>query len=736
MHLPGALLAVILLAGSPALAASKKQEALRILGFQDDQGLPVSSELQVCFLVGTRNDCQPARHAPGAELADPPADFSSLRVEGPDHGPLTVKRPDLKPGTGGRALVTVPRKAELQLRGRQERRIALSLYSQDDPSFRTPVFRTDIYTDGWLKIPAGDHLASLAVQGQAPDLHLLSAPPGSRKPLTYVARDGWSLLLRCRSEKSQKPFADARVEVTGAEGFGVTGAPPFQAATASNGLALISGIRHSLADAAVEATGLVARRVSGLSASPGTFAFREVELEEGGTLRATVLLDGAPARDVACRILEVDPNPMGPAPEPVVRYEGKTGADGVCKSGKLPTGPYTLRLRVDGGRSFLDRTVVLTAGDETPAEVVLNPIHISGTVLRGKEPAPGYVVTLSDADEIKPNATSRDAEAEAATGDDGKYETVVWKPGEYYALLSSPEGSPATFRRLYLDRDEDDVDFYVEESGVGGVVVDEKGEPLAEAAVYFTWNQLSHRMASTDAKGAFFFPVTEAGEGDVKVMKSGYLPAEPLAVAVRPEAPTPPLVVRMRKAAVVSGHVLSANGPASGAAIQSYRTAPNGGAVFLGRTSSRPDGTFEVASAEAGPTRVYVTGAGCPLTGFVVQPAQGDVTLRCAEVPASLELTLKDPQGKPLSGRTVLVRSQGTFIPAPVIIEHLGQFRIQAASDGMGRLYLVGLAPGTYDLYLGDATSPEMVALGSPAGFLTSTSLAPFTTVEVEAMVE
>jgi hypothetical protein len=725
MRLPGALLAAILLAGGPAYAE------LQSFQFQDDQGLPIASDLQVCFVVGTRSDCRPV-----SGLADLPAEFSSLRIEGPDHGPLSLKRSDLKPDAEGRVLVKVPRKAELRILRRQKRRLSLSLYPQDDASFRTPAFRTEVQADGWLKIPAGDHLASLSSEGQAPDLHLLSALPGSRMSLTYAAREGWSLLLRCLSAKSRQALGDARVEVRGAEGFGAPGVPPAQAATAAKGLAVVSGIRHALADATIEATGLLPRRVSGLSASRGTFAFREIDLEEGGTLRATVLLGGEPARDVACRVLEVNPNPMGPAPDPEVRHEGKTGADGIFKSGKLPAGPYVLRVRAEGGRSFLDRTVALTAGEETSVEVVLSRIRVSGAVLRGREPAPGYVVTLSDADEIKPNATSRDAEAEATADGEGKYEMVVWKPGEYFAILSSPEGSPATFRRLWLDRDEDDVDFYVEESGVGGAVVDEKGEPLPEAAVYFTWNQLSHRMASTDSKGAFFFPVTEAGEGEVKVMKSGYVPTEPLAVAVRPEAPTPPLVVRMKKAAVIAGRILSAGGPAAGAAIQSYRMIPSGGAVFLGRTTSKPDGSFEVASAEAGPTSLYVSGAGCPLTSFLVQPGLNGVSLRCAGLPSSLELTLKDPQGKPLPGRTVLVRAQGSFIPAAVLIEHLGQFRIQAASDGMGRLFLVGLAPGSYDLYLGDVTSPEMVALGSPEGFLMSTSLAPFMTVEVEATVE
>lgn len=728
MRFQGALLIAMLLAGSPADAE------LRGLRFQDDQGRQISSEVQVCFVVGTRSDCRTVSGA--TELAALPAAFSGLRVEGPDHGPRSVKLADLKPDSQGRALVEVPRKAELQILGRQKRRLTLSLYPQDDATFRTPGFRTEIQADGWLKIPAGDHLVSLSSEGQAPDLHLLSAPPGSRKSLTYAAREGWSLLLRCRSARSQEVLTKARIEVTGTEGFGVAGAPPLQATSEERGLALISGVRHTLADATIESTGLLARRLSGLSASPGTFTFREVGLEEGGTLRATVLVEGAPAKDVAWQVLEVNPNPLGAAPEPVIRFEGKTGADGVCKSGKLPAGLYTLRLRADGGRSFVDRTVTLAAGEETAVEIPLSRIRVSGSVLRGREPAPGYVVTLSDADELKPNATSRDAQAEATADAEGRYEMVVWKPGEYFAILSSPEGSPATFRRLWLDRDEDDVDFYVEESGVGGVVVDEKGDPLPESAVYFTWNQLSHRMASTDAKGAFFFPVTESGEGEVKVMKSGYVPAEPVTVAVRSESPTPPLVVRMKKAAVIAGRVITAGGPAAGAMIQSYRTTPTGGAVFLGRTISKPDGSFEVAAAESGPASLYVSGAGCPLSSQVVQPTERTVSLRCTQLPASLELTLKDPQGKPLAGRTVLVRAQGGFIPAPVLIEHLGQFRIQAASDGMGRLFLVGLAPGSYELYLGDVTSPETVALGSPAGFLTATTLEPFTTVEVEALVE
>lgn len=48
----------------------------------------------------------------------------------------------------------------------------------------------------------------------------------------------------------------------------------------------------------------------------------------------------------------------------------------------------------------------------------------------------------------------------------------------------------------------------------------------------------------------------------------------------------------------------------------------------------------------------------------------------------------------------------------------------------------MGLAPGRYEIYLEDSTSPDLVALGVKDGFLTSADLPPAATTEVKVTVE
>jgi hypothetical protein len=385
----------------------------------------------------------------------------------------------------------------------------------------------------------------------------------------------------------------------------------------------------------------------------------------------------------------------------------------------------------------VDRSVVLVAGEETAVDVALHPIHLSGEVHRGQQPAPSYYILFNEIAEIKPNATRRDAQAEATTDEEGRYSTILWAAGDYVALLHSPAGTPAASRRLRIEADDDHLDFHLEENGVAGVVIDEGGKPVEGVRLYLTWNQVSHRLGDTDVEGRFLFPVSEPGTGKIKAMKSGYLAPEPVEVSVQPETPVPPLVLRMKKTATVAGHVVGAIGPGTGAALESYRLDPGGRTSFLGRTVAGQEGAFEVAAAEGAPTRLFITGAGCPLSVFDVQPTAGDdLVIRCPAVGASLELTLEDPQGRPLGGRTVLVRRDGAFIPASSLINHLSRFHLPAATDGGGRLFLVGLAPGRYEIYLEDSTSPDLVALGVREGFLTSADLPPAATTEVKVTVE
>lgn len=723
----GLALVFTAVAFAPLYAAAESPS----LRFVDDRGKTIAGELEVCFQIGTRNECVSGRGTP----VQMPSEFVSVRVEGPDHGPVSVRRQDLKGELNGTRFLIVPRKALLQIGAGPEERLTVSLYRQDDPSFRTPSFRSEVRGGSSLKVPAGDHLVSLSASGRAPDLHLLSARPGGSERLAYRSLPGWSLVVRCRAEKEGALVRGAQVVLGGMEGFSRSGREERQL-SGQGGLALFSGLSYLLASARVDHPRFVSHREEGISASPGTFALREASLEEGGRLRATVTAEGKPLPGVDCRVLEYDANPLGPSPEPRTDFQATTDRTGICRSGKLAAGPYTLRLAKPGNRSFLDRSVVLANGEETAVAVPMVPIRVHGTVLRGSQPAPSYGVTFSDEDEVKPNATRRDAQAEGTTDENGEYETVLWSPADYDCMVRTPEGTPAGHKRLRLESAEERVDFLLEEHDVAGVVLDERDRPVADATVMLSWNRSSHRLAQTDTKGAFSFPLTEDGQGTVQAAKAGYLEPPLVEVEARPEAYPPPLILHLKRTGLLAGRLLNAAGPAAGAGLLSYRLEPGGTATSLGIAVADGEGRFELAAAEGAPTRVFVTGAGCPLTSFDLVPATEETVLHCAELPASLELQFADPQGKPVPGKSIFARKDGIVIPNEVLAMHLNGLHLLSATDGGGRLLLAGLAPGNYDIYLAEATNPVLIASGLPNGFLSASSLAPLTTTELEITLE
>lgn len=130
-RLAPAVLALLLAANAAGEASALK---LRLV---DDRGEVISSEVQVCVQIETRMEC--SSHSGGLiELTDV---ASSVRVEGPEHGPASLKRGTLAFGGDGTAIFKVPRKAFLSVAGKPGTRTAISLYHLDDATFRAPWFR-------------------------------------------------------------------------------------------------------------------------------------------------------------------------------------------------------------------------------------------------------------------------------------------------------------------------------------------------------------------------------------------------------------------------------------------------------------------------------------------------------------------------------------------------------------------------------------------------------------------
>ena len=143
-----------------------------------------------------------------------------------------------------------------------------------------------------------------------------------------------------------------------------------------------------------------------------------------------------------------------------------------------------------------------------------------------------------------------------------------------------------------------------------------------------------------------------------------------------------------------------------------------------------------MARAPGGSTRVFVTGAGCPLQAADVSNDSTDVRLVCAPVSSGLEVATKKSDGTPVQDERVLLRWNGIVIPRAILKSHLTFLGMPDGTDGSGRLTIVALPPGNYDVFLQDSSSEATISEGLPYGFISTVPLPPMETAELEVRVE
>lgn len=708
------------------------------LAFVDDRGEPVAEPLEVCTVAGLDTSCD--RVEPGETVRGD--GFDSLSVEGATHGPTRIERQALVRDDGGRLVVVVPRKAAIVLRALPPagEAVALTLYDAGSPDFRRPAHRVARVDTDRVLVPAGEFVLSLSTQGRAPDLHHVVLPPAGERQVAYAARDGWSAVLRAVTGPAASPVAGAEVEIYPASGYGSDSSRPPQATTGKRGLALFSGLPYALAEARVRHPDLLETTAPGLVATPGSFAFEEVALPRGGSLSAWITLLGEPVGGARCTIREpASARPEDSGKTPAERALASTDAEGSCRVHRLPPGRWMLEVRGEGsGEEALHylESFWIEDGREVEVRVDLEPIVIEGSVLRGDEPAPGYrVVVLSQNPE-----GALEPRAEATSDEEGGYRAVVWRPDGYFLSLRSAAGKPAAFERLWAGTGGAEHDFRLAPSRLEGSVVDEEGRGIPGAVVFVRWNRSRTWSAAADEQGRFAYDL-DAGGGSAELTahEAGYDLVEPVHLELAEDATPPPVILRMRRNDDLRGRVTSAAGaPLAGALVAAYQVAPGSWPVELGAVATEADGGFVVPRAKSGPTRLFVTGPGCPLSSLDVTPEQAaeeDFAVGCPAVPSNLVVRLAGGDGTALAGKALTLQHGEHVIPSALLSAHLGALGLPGVTDGRGRLALVGLEPGTWSVYLEEASNPETIAAGLPHGHLTSIVLVPLSSQELSVTV-
>lgn len=736
---PALAASLLLLATAPAGAAAGE-----LLELVDDRGEPLGAAVDVCFVKGLGTDC--ADRAPGAGPVELPA-FDLLRVEGPEHGPVSVRRRDLPPADEGVRRLEVPRKATLRVRGAGEARLTAALRPLDALDSGRPSHGPAVPEEGELKVPAGDWLLALEGRGSAPDLHLLSAAPGSAHTVRYRPRAGWSLVLRATAKDDEAPVPGARVTVRPARPVGYAPAEgeeaepepaPRTAETGAAGLALVSGIDDPVVDAAVRHPDFVETTLPGVSSTPGALEVRDAALGKGASLEAAIRVEGEPAEGWRCALLDrASPSARGRSVE-VASMEA--GGDGVCRQERLPEGFYWLRVTSpDEAGATAEREVQLYDGEAAAIAFDLSPIRVEGEAFRGREPAPGHAVRIYRLSETGSSHLVEPV-AEAVTDEDGAYEATVWDAGPHSLHLAGPEGRSADTEHADVQPPSVRVDFHLAPGDVEGVVVDEEGEPVAGASLRVIWEMAGggRTMSSWGARedGTFRFPL-EAGGGTLELtaIHDGFRP-ETLRLALAEDTVPPPVVMTLRRGGLLQGRLVTAAGaPAAGATVQSFRQGADGGLERRASARTDSEGRFELLPAEPPPTRLFATGPGCPITAADVTDTSEPVVLTCPDSSGTLLLRFVDADGRPVAGELVLLRHGDLVMSFPVLGPHLSLLGQSLTSDGSGRLVIPGLPPGGYDVYLLRRTSEVLVAQGRPEGHAGSVTVLPGQTAELEVLV-
>lgn len=712
--------------------------------------------MEVCTYEGLETHCL---ETTGEEPVTLPADFEFLRVEGSDHGPVSWRRSELPEPVEGLRSLKVPRKVTLRIKDPEKMFPTVSLYGRSDRKLRRPEERFSSRSASTLKVPAGSYLVSLSARGYAPDLHLVDWPPGSEQRLVFRPRDGWSVVVRTLSYKSEDPIEAAGVRLEAAPGYERASPARYEADSGPQGLVVFSGLSLPLASANIGHPETLPHTLPAVTASPGTFGYYEALLREGGSVVGTVTLEGEPAHGLELQLQKYERSAPGSKAPPEVVAQPTVDAEGRFRIEKLPEGRYTVRLfppdvpsTTSKKPSVVDVGVEVYDGEESPVTVDLTPRTVYGTVYRGTRRAPDHKIVVHPMEDLKRHGTEKDAVALAVTDEDGEYELTLWSDHLYALRVKTLQSTPITYEEIRPPPGELRVDFYLGPHAVEGRVVDEAGDPVEEAIVRMAWQTdatpatTSHRLAITTPDGTFSFPLEdESGDTEVRAQKLGYEASDPVKVRIDPTGTAPaPFTLTLTRSPGIRGTLVRASGgPIPNGWVAAYREGPTGGLSRIAATATDGAGRFEIPGTPSGPVRLFYGGPGCPLgsrdllgPSVETPPEDGAVRLDCAAFPANVELIFRNATGEPVPRANVVLRRGRTVIPREIVVQHLMSLGVPPVSDGSGRLTLVALEPASYDVYLGGGANAQSILQNRPDGFLASVDLQAAQTVSYELTLD
>lgn len=534
------------------------------------------------------------------------------------------------------------------------------------------------------------------------------------EPITLHMHEGGSALVTVTDRASATPIEGAEVELRSVLTWTAT--------TDAHGVAKLMGLGAGSSPLVVRAKGYAeATAMLRTSGSPDLVEHLALSLAHGAALSGRVVDDtGKPiahARVVASSASEV----LTVADSP--RDSVLSGADGSFSIPILSAG--TWRITASAG-DFAPTTTAPIAVDGEHARSGIKVQLVAGAVVRGMvTDASGAPVPAADVSVVVHGYLPWRTRRQAFTDANGTFAIRGLEPRAVDVVASHDSGASAVVAvDLAANRDQE-IRLTLDLTGeITGTVVDERGQPLADAQVIAepewtgdttdraAWGVRGLQEAVTDQRGVFHIAGLPSGSYTVRAARPG---AAESMLWLSPCVVTQPSSALIRIVVPAEGRVRGKVQFADGRPAAAFT-------IALGNTSPRPiatqDGTFTVA-APAGKYALTVAGPGFVTSGHDVTVAEGsdtDVGILAVSAGRSISGRVLDETGMPVAGATVAAGALLSGGGAELYLQHESIAARDTQTDADGRFVLSGLPPASLTILAGKTNVGRSSSVQLPPG--------------------
>jgi Carboxypeptidase regulatory-like domain len=376
-----------------------------------------------------------------------------------------------------------------------------------------------------------------------------------------------------------------------------------------------------------------------------------------------------------------------------VAYEMLPAATRDVRFDGLASGVYQLLVKGPQTTERIATKVVLGTNDTRRITISIEPFAFTGRITTGGV-ALGPAELLLRHDELHWRAG-------IAVDRLGAFRVPMWQRGAFTYTLRAPALTTQYSDAVELAGDAPAFALDIPVARITGVVRDAKsGAAIANALVLLQTNSGDdehHVRLRTGADGSFDFTGVKDGQHVVRVVASNYVEPDPVAFELDAKRRLRELDIRVDPGRAIAVLVIDADGdPVADATLFALA-----GARLASRAITDEDGRATVAALAGEEATLVVVARPSGLAAVrVPRDAQpGRLRIELARPSSSLHIRARTTAGAAMPQFSLLLRYNGTILPAAINEELAALQRLHLATDQNSDVVLRNIPAGSYELW-------------------------------------